>query len=679
MSIPTSPVSSPMSSNSLHQSSASSDALTPADLQQEFSLINLNIDNLTLEEMNASKRYCVICASNNLFTCKLKIEFPSSYPYDVPPTFTFIENGEKKQLETGKVSNEIKSKLLLSLQNTAHIQVKRNRPCLEPCLRDFMATFDKLTNLPQATAPVSVNDYSTLSDSFLDAHVPFPKTCGATFCGADLLVCFARPPHLQQMNAATECTPRALSALSAYLQTAGRSSSGMTNATNVATTMANLRNANSAEVPTTIYPQQSTMSISSFYYNYNNRKKSRHRSMRKNLSSSLTSSQNAQPVSSRYGFVYVFSVAGILPCSRILAENYVFCNDVTEMCQRNAAAAAANNNKELVQTWTLAALCADATVNSNFANNMIMESPWSVHPSGRKLIQSLIDHYLNVCGDFQTAAMLCCAFSGRCTSCGKMSCVLKPCKSQLNNSSPTNSPGNSPYHTVNVPSTISNAAENPNWDEWNLVESLKRHRSNSWSDSIENYFFTTTAIQSSPYQSPGLAYRFHCNEMTLFREQREAEKHEFNTKLIDPKLMFQYDCIKQVYADLLIRWGLYKQRAQLLKYVSSVNNFQLEMGWKWFNFTSICQKCRSHSQSSQCHNDKCKDFTLRCVVCRTSVKGAATFCMACGHGGHTLHLSEWFSKMDECASGCGCRCLSYDVAELLTQSTSCSCQNQANQ
>lgn len=31
--------------------------------------------------------------------------------------------------------------------------------------------------------------------------------------------------------------------------------------------------------------------------------------------------------------------------------------------------------------------------------------------------------------------------------------------------------------------------------------------------------------------------------------------------------------------------------------------------------------------------------------------------MVCGHGGHTKHIEEWFSDMDVCPSGCGCKCL----------------------
>lgn len=44
-------------------------------------------------------------------------------------------------------------------------------------------------------------------------------------------------------------------------------------------------------------------------------------------------------------------------------------------------------------------------------------------------------------------------------------------------------------------------------------------------------------------------------------------------------------------------------------------------------------------------------------MCQLSVRGQSMFCLACGHGGHTMHVQEWFSLHNVCPSGCGCRCL----------------------
>jgi hypothetical protein len=47
---------------------------------------------------------------------------------------------------------------------------------------------------------------------------------------------------------------------------------------------------------------------------------------------------------------------------------------------------------------------------------------------------------------------------------------------------------------------------------------------------------------------------------------------------------------------------------------------------------------------------------LRCSLCRLPVRGIATTCSACGHGGHLHHQKWWFAKYSICPSGCGCQC-----------------------
>ena len=37
--------------------------------------------------------------------------------------------------------------------------------------------------------------------------------------------------------------------------------------------------------------------------------------------------------------------------------------------------------------------------------------------------------------------------------------------------------------------------------------------------------------------------------------------------------------------------------------------------------------------------------------------GSSTFCLSCGHGGHSKHMMEWFSKYSTCPAGCDCSCL----------------------
>lgn len=158
---------------------------------------------------------------------------------------------------------------------------------------------------------------------------------------------------------------------------------------------------------------------------------------------------------------------------------------------------------------------------------------------------------------------------------------------------------------------------------------MRRNRSNSWSDCGEEF-------RISDY----------------FHDSKEPDKEddEANYKMLDPKKCLFYDQFKKVYAEILYRWSLYEQRAQVLKYVSSV-----EEKHKGIEFLNECYHCQKEIRGPQC--TYCKNYSLQCSVCHVAVKGASNFCLACGHGGHTLHMLEWFVNMDTCPSGCGCNCL----------------------
>ena len=158
------------------------------NLTQEFSLINVNIPNIQIEELNASKRVCVITATTSI-SCRLKMTFPSGYPNHVSPQFTLTPlNGSTA------LSEEVKKELLKVLQTTAFLQVKRNRTCLEPCLRQFIATLERLTGTTPSSLLVT---QPTLIDmlpshhygSYVDASVPFPRTSGARFCSGEVWFC----------------------------------------------------------------------------------------------------------------------------------------------------------------------------------------------------------------------------------------------------------------------------------------------------------------------------------------------------------------------------------------------------------------------------------------------------------------------------------------------------------
>lgn len=125
--------------------------------------------------------------------------------------------------------------------------------------------------------------------------------------------------------------------------------------------------------------------------------------------------------------------------------------------------------------------------------------------------------------------------------------------------------------------------------------------------------------------------------------------------MLDPGQSSLYNFFKDQYADVLLRWNLLIQRGQLLKTLSvlpppSTVTIGLE-----------CGECNTICEKTQCD---CKKITaLICALCRGGVKGPATICSQCGHGGHQQHMKLWFHKEQQCATGCQCECLKYNTIE----------------
>ncbi|KAI1307576.1 GATOR complex protein WDR59 [Halotydeus destructor] len=635
---------------------------TVADLQLEFALININIPNLNFDEINSADRFCTVSATSadRAVEIKLKISFPLGYPNAVPPNFVFLEASELK--ERRRSLAEVKSELLKTLQSVAHSQVRRTRPCLEPCLRSFMTRLEKLCcDIGPKSYSLSqvIADYSLYRDS----TVPFPRTSGARFCGADILVFFGRPPHLQQISAPTEFTPRALSDLSSYLSTNYK----VMSVTTPATTQVSA-GATGPPSDLNLALTQMPAPVSSFYQDTSgNRSRSHGRHhYRKSVSvsgpagASVISGQGSlsdHSLSSKCGPVFVYNVEKLMSFRRKLGESYTFCADVVKMCTDNAKAAHAIGRKDLFQSWSLAALA--ASPNLNPSNDIhLLESPWPVHPFGRKMVSKLLQYYLYECKDVQTVAMLACAFSPRNDRFFKMSSGLKPHIDQI----PVNIPQPTPrsaYHTVHGPvAYISSAMNEPFKEEWNLVTAVEpstRLRSNSWSDSVESESAKDVHSPSSSAQ----AYTVHCNEMILLRDQQEAARHEGNLRMIDAKLSDELDKVKLIYGDLLLRWGLYAERAMVLKYVKSYRLLRRETVDTTVHIKSQCVTCKHEGQDVAC--PWCRKVNLVCVICRVGVRGLTNYCQKCGHGGHSSHMRSWFDKFQVCPTGCGCICLSVNA------------------
>lgn len=575
------------SSNELHQNDdlAMPSMPQPKTLQQEFSLINTNIRRVNVDKMDPVKRTCTCTAAVDAHVVILNVNFPSSYPYNALPTFQFAQGTT--------VDTLMKSKLLKVLKQTATQRIKKNRSCLEPCLRQLVSTLEQLSRNEENDVShlrlqtSSLLDHSNVYSSYQDSFIPFPRTSGAKFCNVGLLVCFCRPPATRRLTTRPNpdlSTPRALSALA-----------------------------------TGTYPDP-PYSVSSFYFQDNRLSALQPRSRTPSSRGALGRYSNSKTSKAA---VVVYDASQLFLVQRELAEKYVLdWRDVPSMCRRNAAVAASvAGRKDLVQTWLLAASAATPASAPHHDCHDPDDFPWQHHPFAKQMIQSLISHYAQL-SDIQTAAMLCCVFGSK----NESQEALK--MKNLSKSVHATKPGGSPYHTIHE--------VDMSLESWNFTV-LKQNRSNSWSESLDDFRISSTIVEHL-----GLPI--------------DSENDRCCIK-VDEGMNWLYDEYRRAYADILHRWNFLDARAQVMKFISG--NAETHSG---IEFKTDCQHCRLPVQDASCSS--CKKPSMQCVICHIAVRGATNFCIVCGHGGHAAHMEAWFKHESVCPSGCGCLCLEETAAVL---------------
>uniref|UniRef100_A0A8C5WKW0 WD repeat domain 59 n=1 Tax=Leptobrachium leishanense TaxID=445787 RepID=A0A8C5WKW0_9ANUR len=585
----------------------------PQTLQQEFSLINVHIRNVNVE-MDAVNRSCTVSVHCGSHRVRMLVTFPAQYPNNAPPSFQFIT--------PTSITSAMKAKLLKILKDTSLQKVKRNQSCLEPCLRRLVSCLESFVD--QETSPSS-NPYTLQSPvtppmptfarvtnaygSYQDANIPFPRTSGARFCGAGYLVYFTRPMTMHRAVSPTEPTPRSLSALSAY-------HSGVIAPMKIRTdAQTNLRLYGGSPTRS----EKGQVSISSFYYK--ERKSRRWKSK--------PSESSSRPIKAA-GKVIIQDVSCLLTVHKSLGELYILSRgDLQEMCQKNATSALSVGRRDLVQVWALAAAANDVCLNPK--SDPDTETPWAHHPFGRQLLETLyviypalfcvLAHYCHL-HDVQTLAMLCSVFDASSHPLGGSVTTCPPFPARS---------AHSRYPSFTSSGSGSSMSD-PGYSNtgWNIGGPDGEHVA-PWGE-------------ASPDE-----YRFG-NISYVDPREREREQHDKNKRLLDPANTLQFDDFKKCYGEILYRWGLQEKRAEVLKFVSSPPEPH-----RGIEFGVYCSHCRSEVRGTQCAI--CKGFTFQCAICHVAVRGSSNFCLSCGHGGHTMHMLEWFSTQEVCPTGCGCHCL----------------------
>lgn len=336
----------------------------PKTLQQEFSLINMNIPNIELNAMDVVERTCTVTARNNNYNVILKVNFPCNYPYSSQPTFQFCPGTN--------VDSTIIIKLQNVLKQTAEQRVKKNRSCLEPCLRQLITTLEQTCVDDENDSGGRLSYIQTNPDylgstgicpNYRDTCIPFPRTSGAKFSSVGVLVCFGRSTLFRKTIMKNDVsTPRALSALD----------NGISNGQYLGIYTGNFGQSND------------TMSISSFYYQ-------ERKVTRRSNHGSRTHSKNSYR--NLYSIVTVFDASSLFFVSKKLAEKYVIdVKDIPGMCKHNANVAASIDRPDLVQAWCLAAQVVVPALNNQtnyFIHSPEVIPPWPLHPFGQNMIHSL--------------------------------------------------------------------------------------------------------------------------------------------------------------------------------------------------------------------------------------------------------------------------------------------------
>ncbi|XP_013118277.1 GATOR complex protein Wdr59 [Stomoxys calcitrans] len=328
------------------------------------------------------------------------------------------------------------------------------------------------------------------------------------------------------------------------------------------------------------------------------------------MSSKHSKNRSIQKVHHSTAIVHIYECSKLLYLNQAMANEYSLDKrDIMATCRKNRSICENQGRYDLLPIWTMAEMIATPNVPSS--ETKLIKSLLNEDPFKKALLDALILHFA-AAGDLQTSVMLSClfhpaGFSG--SHCGGAggSCVGGNLHCKL----PILTPNTSPYHTVLPVDTHSSTKSG--------LGSIQL-RSNSWSDSLDcmDGKFSNSELCAS----------------SLIRRCR----------------MPLFDNFKRIYAEILYGWHLLNIRSLILKHTLFT-----KCPPQGVEFVCECSGCNKTKRTSACSS--CQRPVLFCALCRIPVKGAANACLACGHGGHLMHMKQWFQKHNVCATGCGCQCL----------------------
>jgi hypothetical protein len=125
--------------------------------------------------------------------------------------------------------------------------------------------------------------------------------------------------------------------------------------------------------------------------------------------------------------------------------------------------------------------------------------------------------------------------------------------------------------------------------------------------------------------------------------------------LIDPARIGHYLMLQSIYADHCLSFGLFKERASMVKCPLRVPS--VGSNGRGLSFEPVCPSCSRNVAPSSRMCQTCRVPMFPCALCRLPILGLITVCAMCGHGCHTSCIQKWVGSSHECPmQGCNCKC-----------------------
>ena len=600
------------------------------NLHQEFASVKFG-DRVSIETLDTSKTsdepYGVVVGETNTQRIYFQVKFPEGYAYlQEPPRFSMITGTTLDQATGFKIQHKV--------QKEAVRLTQLGERCLEACFELFEKEVEKIFRQEheEIASGKKVKQLLTGNDA-----VPFPRTSGARFCGLGQLVCFGWSYSVKVEDVSRKQsvvpprvakTPRSLSALSdsTILMNPQDQPDGSRRKESIAI---NLRKSSKVSFDprfiSSAKVEDEDSSMLSQFLQYKNR------------FSELESSETPNSTETKK-FVTIYDTLPMLSFSKNMAQEYKIVGpNLKYICQHNARVALRFKNFRAAKTWEMAARCYDNYLTgSNFGRkptSYLMPMNCTLQQTLQQKNQGLVSlvrelirrHSLS---DLQTTAMLCCVFA-------KATIMTKD---DLQ------------------PKIIKHGKSETIFSD--KIDIQRRNRSECLNDSK-----VKPVLDSAMSDFGGLnELKISMAELMKHWEKLDAEEEDepiVEQEVLDPSLTNIYDAYRLFYSEMLRRCGLLVPAVEVSHLLVSDPNMNQETK---VGLVYKCPKCLTPTKDMVC--TKCKVMAgPKCAYCGLRTKGHACICLNCGHGGHLLHMEEWFETNDVCASGCGCECLNLNCFE----------------